>query len=446
MAMLFFKRNPLPKITIILIVLLLVFGCHKLDPRVPVASDESADVVYQWYKFISKTQLVTAPPPVTLFNYRAFGYIGVGLYESVRPGIRGGLSLSTKLYQMPHMPDAEYGQTYYWSGAANAALASMFKQFLSGLTEANKASIDSLENANNNRFKLSISDAVLTRSQAYGRAIATAIYNWSTTDNFNLSSAGYQLPVFPGAYELTPPAFSSPVGPFLKDSRPFLTYTLTSGAPPPPVPYSEDPSSDFYKQAKEVYDIGKNLTAEEKLIADWWANVGGPGVGLASAHHDLGIITGLLEKKAAKLAQAAVIYAKTGIAMKDAPITVWRTKFQYNLLRPITYIRKHIDANWSSYLITPPYPDYLSGLVGIYAPEIQVLIREFGDIPVTDDSYTWRGAAPRQFSSLSKMVEEAGQSRVYGGIHYSFTQIATIEKGKEIGNLIADINLISGTK
>jgi hypothetical protein len=374
------------------------------------------------------------------------GYVGVGLYESVRPGIRGGISLSTKLYQMPQMPDVEYGQTYYWSAAANAALASMFKQLLSGLTEANRASIDSMENANNSRFKLGISDAVLSRSQAYGRAIATAIYNWSTTDNFNLSSVGYVLPVFPGAYELTPPAFPAPVGPFLKDSRPFLAYTLTAGAPPPPVPYSEDPSSEFYKQAKEVYDIGNNLTTEQKFIADWWANIGGPGVGLAPAHHDLSIITDVLENHGAKLAQAAVIYAKTGIAMKDAPIIIWRTKYQYNLLRPITYIRKHIDANWSSYLITPPYPDYLSGLVGIYATEIQVVIREFGDIPVTDDSYKWRGFAARHYSSLSKLVEEAGQSRVYGGIHYQFTQIATIEKGKEIGNVIADINLITGTK
>ena len=67
---------------------------------------------------------------------------------------------------MPSMPEPETNKHYLWSASANAALASMFQQLLGGLTDANKASIDSLENAYNNRFKLNTSDAVITRSQA----------------------------------------------------------------------------------------------------------------------------------------------------------------------------------------------------------------------------------------------------------------------------------------
>jgi hypothetical protein len=419
-----------------------LYGCHKKDHWPPTATEESADVVYQWYKLVARLQLPSSPQPVVILNHRNFGYIGVGLYEAVRPGIKGAASLSSKLYQMPAMPGANMGEDYLWSASANAALASMFKQFLAGLTAADIVSIDSLENANNNRFKLSVSDAVIMRSQAFGRLIATAVYDWSTTDNFNLSSQGYVLPDFPGAWVPTPPAFANPVGAFLKDSRPFLAYSLTATAPPLPFQYSEEESSEFYKAAKEVYDIGINLTDEQKAIATWWADAGGTGVGVPAPHHILSIITGVLESHRVKLGRAAELYAKTGIGFKDGPINTFRGKFQYNLLRPVTYIQRHIDSTWQSSLPSPPYPEYPSGLAGVYTPPMQVLIREFGDIPVTDNAYDWRGLPPRIYASISKLNEEAAISRIYAGIHYRFTQNISIEMGKELGDQIADIKLI----
>lgn len=436
----FTKNNHSLKLLIVVMITGLLFSCRKFD-HLPPKADENADVVYDWYKFIAKVQRPAAPQPVVILNLRNFSFIGVGLYEAVRAGSKGAISLSSKLYQMPTMPQPDKNNNYLWSECANAALASMFKQFLV-LTDANKASIDSMENANYNRFRLSTSDAVLIRSQAFGRAIASAIYNWSTTDNFNLSGTGYVIPVFPGSWELTPPAFASPVGPFLKDSRPYLEYSLTATAPPLPFPYSEDTSSQFYKANKEVYDIGKTLTDEQKAIADWFADVGGAGVGLPSPYHILSIITGVLESQHAKLWQAAEVYAKTGIALKDGGIITFRAKYQYNLVRPITYIKKHIDTGWVSRLINPPYPEYTSGLAGIYSPFIQVLIREFGNIPVTDNAYDWRGLAPRTYSSLWQLAEEAAISRVYGGIHYRFTQNVTLQMGKELANKIADIHLL----
>jgi hypothetical protein len=282
---------------------------------------------------------------------------------------------------------------------------------------------------------------VLTCSQTFGRSIAKAIYDWSTTDNFNISSQGYTLPQFPGAWVPTPPAFANPVGPYLKNSRPFLAYSLTATAPPLPFPYSEEKSSPFYQAAKEVYDIGKTLTAEQKAIADWWADVGGAGVGVPAPYHSLSIVTGVLESKKAKLGKAAEVYAKTGIALKDGPIVVFRGKYQYNLLRPVTYIRGHIDPTWQSYLPSPPYPEYPSGLAGLYTPVMQVLIREFGDIPVSDNAYVWRGTAPRQYASISDLSAEAAISRVYAGIHYRFTQNITLEMGRALGDNIAKINL-----
>ncbi len=416
-----------------------LYGCQKNDPK---ARQESADVVYKWYKFMAKLQLPAAPQPVVHLNIRNFGFIGVGLYEAVQPGIKGARSLAKELYQMPTMPKPEMSKDYLWEASANAALASMFKLFLTGLSIADIASIDSMEKANMDAFALSTPSDVLIRSQAFGRSIATIIYNWSTTDNFNLSSAGYIPPVFPGAWVRTPPAFAAPVGPYLKDSRPFLEYSLTATAPPIPVPYSEDPSSEFYKAAKEVYDIGVALTPEQKAIANWWADAGGPGVGRPAPYHLLSIVTSVLESQHAQLWKAAEVYAKASIGLKDGPIRTFRAKYQYNLIRPVTYIQQLINPAWQSFSPNPAYPEYTSGLLSIYGPVIQVLIREVGDIPVNDDTYAFRGLGARHYNSLTELLEEASVSRIYGGLHYRFTQNVSIETGKALGNEIADIQIV----
>ena len=455
------KQSYSVRLLIVLLLFVAMYSCKKAD-RVsepltqdaeslskaqltsPKQSQESADVVYQWYKFMTILQRPVTPQPSPFVQGRLFAYIGVGLFESVQPGIKGGSSFGPKLYQMPAMPKPDHSKDYLWSASANAALASMFKQFLANLSVANRASIDSNEIVIYNQLKLTTSDDVLKRSEAFGRSIATAIYNWSTTDNFSITSGTYKPLNEPWAWIPTPPNFPTAVGDNLQYSRPLLKYTLEPTVPPIPVPYSEDPSSAFYKAAKEVHDLGGTITGtpENKATANWWADAGGVGTGLPAPYHLLSVVTSVLESQHSGLWKAAEVYAKTGIALKDAPINTFRAKYQYNLLRPITYIRRHFDANWLSHLVTPPYPDYPSGLVGFYGPVTQVLIKEFGDIPVVDNVYAWRGLPARQFSSLSQLRKEASDSRVYAGIHYRFTQDASIEIGINLGNQIDKVRVV----
>jgi hypothetical protein len=389
-------------------------------------------------------QQPVVPQPVVFIQARAFAYIGIGLFESVQPGIKGGSSFGPKLLEMPAMPKPDHSKDYLWSASANAALASMFKLFLASLSVADKASIDAKELAIYNQLKLTTSEEILKRSEAFGRSIAMAIYDWSTTDNFNITTGGYTPLNEPWAWVPTPPNYPTPIGDALQYSRPFLKYSLDATAPPIPIPYSEDPSSAFYKAAKEVYDLGgaTTATAVNKATANWWADAGGPGIGLPAPYHLLSIVTSVLESQHSGLWKAAEVYAKTGIALKDGPIITFRAKYQYNLLRPITYIRRLIDANWLSYLTTPPYPEYTSGLMGFNGPIIQVLINEFGDIPVMDDAYAWRGVPARQFTSLSQLRAEAAVSRIYAGIHYRFTQDVSIAMGIELGNKIDKVRVV----
>ena len=443
----------------IALLLCVPFSCQKTDqlpessiseeslsraPKSFKQSEENADVVYQWYKFMTTLQRPVNPQPVVFTQARAFAYIGIGLFESVQPGIKGGSSFGSKLLAMPVMPKPDHSKTYLWSASANAALASLFKQFLASLSVADKASIDAQETSIRNHLELTTPEDVLQRSEAFGRAIADAIFNWSATDNFSITSGTYVPIGEPWAWAPTPPNFPTAVGDNLQHSRPFLRYSLDATAPPIPVPYSEDVASAMYAASKEVHDLGGTLTgtAANKATANWWADAGGPGTGLPAPYHLLSCITSVLESQHAGLAKAAEVYAKTGMGLKDGPIITFRAKYQYNFLRPITYIRAHIDATWLSHLTNPPYPDYTSGLVGLYGPVIQVLINEFGDVPAVDNAYAWRGRPARNFSSLSEMRLEAALSRVYAGIHYRFTQLVSIDMAKELAREIDKVRVV----
>jgi hypothetical protein len=97
---------------------------HPLKP-----SEESADVLYQWYNFMAALQRNRAQPN-PLVAGRRFAYIGIGLFESVQPGINGGSSFGPKLIEMPVMPKPDHSKEYLWSASANAALSSLFTLFL----------------------------------------------------------------------------------------------------------------------------------------------------------------------------------------------------------------------------------------------------------------------------------------------------------------------------
>jgi PAP2 superfamily len=420
-------------------------SCNKIDFRDLIKhhhdDDEkgaNAQVALNWYKL----QLRILLERNSSLNGVYFGYIGIGLYESVRHGTEHSISLSTKLYQMPAMPAKENNKRYNWSVSANAALAKMARSYNTGLTSANLASIDSLENAYNLYLMTKTNTETFNRSQAFGRSIATAIYNWSLTDNFNPGNAGYIPPVFPGAWVPTPPAFvNPPINPFYGTARPFLASNLTNVAPPFPAPYSEITNSDFYKMAKLDYDVSKTLTTEQKNIALFWVDQGS-GIGYTPNGHEISLVIQALEQTNANLAVAAEAFAKTSIAQRDALLVVFKSKYVYNLIRPVSYIRKVIDPNWLPFIPTPPHPEYPAAHALITGAAMQALQRVLGNhVSVTDHTYDFRGYPSRTYSSLFAAGEEAGISRLYGGIHYLPSINIGLAIGKDIGNKVGKMKL-----
>ncbi len=194
---------------------------------------------------------------------------------------------------------------------------------------------------------------------------------------------------------------------------------------------------------KEVYDISKTLTPDQKDIGRFWADVGGVGNGYPVPDHTISIVMQVLEKQKLNLGRAAELYAKTAIAARDAAINTFRFKYEYNILRPVTYINKLIDPAWQTLVPNPPYPEYPSALTYIFGSPMQVLTRELGDnVPVTDNTYTFNGSAPRQYASFTKMAEEGAISRVYAGLHYKIVVEMSLPLAKTMGDNVADIKLV----
>lgn len=198
---------------------------------------ESAHIATEWYNLEMQMLLQKN----TLMTADAYAYLGIGLYESVRHGAKNSVSLSTQLYQMPAMPNIENYKSYNWQVSANAVMATMLRSFNAGLTPENLASIESLEKLFNQILEPACGTTTYNRSRAFGKSIATAIYSWSLSDNFNKSNVGYVPPVFYGAWVPTPPFFANGVSPYIGKARVMLEADEIKMGPPFPAAYSEVP-------------------------------------------------------------------------------------------------------------------------------------------------------------------------------------------------------------
>jgi hypothetical protein len=290
-----------------------------------------------------------------------------------------------------------------------------------------------LEEAFYARYRNEVDAATFERSKTFGKDVANRVFEWSQTDGYLTRHPAYILPVGPGQYERTPPDFQAPQRPYWHTNRPLMKGSVESSAIPPPPAFSTDPSSEFYAMAKEVYDVSTTLTPEQRAQALFWRDV--PGGGHA---HWLSIFLQVLyqEGNYVMLDKAAMVYAKMGITQSDARISCWKAKYTYNLLRPVTYINGVIDKekDWLPVFSTPNHPEYPAAHSSFSAPGAFVLTREFGDnYAFTDNTYDFISLPERSFRSFNHAATDAGDSRVYGGLHYR----PSVAAGQMLGNAVA---------
>lgn len=413
-------------------------------PTARPATDHSANVATEWFGLaLQLTQQTPGfSPPVAS---RAFAYLSLALYESIAPGMPQHQSLAGQLNELSSLPWAQPDEVLHWPTVANASMALMTRMMFPTASAENKARIDLLERNLPIKYGQDFDPLVVTaevnnRSETFGKLMAMALMTWARTDGgheawgpLRRSRQPYVPPSGAGQWSATPPAFLPALLPWWGENRPFAMKRAADCPAPPPPPYSEEPSSAFYKEAMEVYQVSTKATQEQRQYALYWAD--DPGKTPTPAGHWVYIATDLLKLRKATLADAAETYARLNIAMADAFVAAWQTKYTLNVLRPVTYVQLSIDSNWAPGLMgTPPFPDYPSGHSVQSSAASAVLAQVFGaDTPFTDNTHNDRGWGPRTFKSFKVAADEAALSRLYAGIHYRFA----VELGKLQGTCVA---------
>jgi len=439
------KRFITPIAIIFVAITLLLSSCQKWEEiasyidgdgshgHLKQTNTYSSEVAFKWIDMQLRLIRTNPTPLGGLPPQRYFGYSAIALYESVVPGMPYFQSLSGQLTDMPNMPQTLHGKAYYWPACGNAAMAAMTRSFFTNATAANKVSVDSLENALNDTYKMQTDTAQFRMSASFGKAVAQAVFTWSTTDGAANANAPYVPPVGPGLWAPTPPAFLAAFGPYWGNNRLLVANSLDGSAPLAPPNYSEDPSSDFYKMVNDVYDVSQALTPEQTAIAIYYRDNPGFGGG-----HYLSILKQILVQKNPKLDFTAYAYAKASIAIIDAGIGCFKTKYQYNQQRPIKYIREVLGhTSWNPVFPTPNFPDFPSAHSTIAGAFGEVMKGLFGsNYQFTDHTYDYLGMPPRSFTSFDAMVQEIGDSRVYAGIHYRLSCESGAKEGRKIGQNI----------
>ncbi|THU42017.1 phosphatase PAP2 family protein [Niastella caeni] len=297
--------------------------------------------------------------------------------------------------------------------------------------------------------KLKVPAAVIDSSIAVAKYLAARIVDYSKTDRYGRLSA--QLRYTPvkgeGYWYPTPPAYMEAVEPNWKTVRPFVMDSCNQFPPLPPVAFSKDSNSHFYKLAKEVYDASVKATPEQLNIASFWDC--NPFVVATSGHMSIGFkkispgghwmnIAAIAAQKA-QLDFTATITVQTlvGITIMDAFISCWDEKYRSNRIRPETYINRYINIKWQPLLQTPPFPEYTSGHSVVSTASAEVLTYLFGDkFSYIDNSEELFEIPARSFTSFRQAAAEAAISRLYGGIHYRDAIENGQQQGRDVGAFI----------
>jgi len=398
------------------------------------------EVAVAWFNLLYDVVKQEAYSPAVAS--RIYGFTGVALYEAVVPGSPEHRSLASQLNGLSSMPQPKPHLKHHWPTVANAAVSRLLGHLLSGASARSMTAIAALEARFAHEFRDELPPLEFARSVEQGRAVADALLTWAAGDGFTkFNNCPFTPPVRPGLWVPTPPTFArNPLQPCWGELRPFVLTSGATCAPPPPTTYTVAPNSSFDTIAREVRDTGNSLSSEQQTVALYWAD--GPGATGTPPGHWTAIVAQVAQRDDLPLATAAEAFARVGIAVADAFIACWNTKYTYNLLRPVTYIRNVIDPLWSPFLVTPEFPEYTSGHSVQSSAAATVLTDMFGVKAFIDTTHVDHGLvpapAPRSFASFAEAAREAGISRLYGGIHFRPAIERGFEQGACVGKKILD--------
>ena len=286
-----------------------------------------------------------------------------------------------------------------------------------------------------------------------GRQVAGAIIAWRSTDGAS-SRVPYSSGTELGDWQRTFPDYLPPLLPHWPRVAPFAMASGDQFRPAPP-PALE--SAEYAAAIDEVMALGglegTARTHEQTQIALFWSDGGGTST---PPGHWNQIAADVSAAQGTTLAENARLFALLNIGLADAGIASWDAKYAYDLWRPIDAIRRgdadandqtpH-DATWTPLLKTPPFPTYTSGhstfsgtadavLTWFFGPNVAFATQSDGHTGFSQRPLSSEQIVTRSFTSFAQAADEAGRSRIYGGIHFQFDNAAGLAAGRSLGSYV----------
>jgi hypothetical protein len=325
-------------------------------------------------------------------------------------------------------------QTATQRGASvEAALAAAHRVALAKLLPAQQAMIDAAYHAALGR----VADGALKFDGiADGETAANAVLDARAGDGAATPET-YRPHTSAGVYVPT----AAPVVAQWPQRKPWLMASAAQFRPgPPPALASDAWARDFNEVKAWGGRTSARRSAEQTAVARFWDYSAPP------IYHALVRSVALQPRR--DMERNARLFAAVAQAMDDALIAVFDAKYHYKLWRPVTAIRNAdlddndatvIDAGWAPLIDVPMHPEYPSAHSVLAAALGAVLEAELGaaSMPVLETSSPTAAGATRRFASTSALVQEVGDARIWGGIHYRTATDVGARMGRQVGELAA---------
>jgi hypothetical protein len=372
------------------------------------------DVVADWNTAaLDAIRAGNTPPPIAS---RRLAILHVSIYDAVN-----GIARTNEPYLVQSSAATSASREAAASAAAHQALVNLFPAATSSFDALHAAILGAIPDGPQK-----------TAGIVWGEFVANQVLASRANDG---SDAIVPPPdgSGPGVWVPTPPAFAPYLLPQWGFVVPFGMSSSSQFRPPGPPSLDSQRWAADYNEVKQLgAAVGSTRTEEQTQIALFWAD--GATTETPPGHWN-SIAQIIATAQGNTLEQNARLFALLNIAMADAAICAWDAKYTFHFWRPVTAINfAEPNLNWMSFIVTPPFPDYVSGHSTLSGAAATVLPLFYGteDLPFTTGSDFLPGVY-RSFSTCLDAAQEAAASRLYGGIHFRSANEDGLQAGISIG-------------
>jgi PAP2 superfamily protein len=271
---------------------------------------------------------------------------------------------------------------------------------------------------------------------AVGETVAGQIVDLRSNDGSDVDGT-YVFGSGPGEYQRTPPTFANPALPAFRFVKPFV---LKRGdqfrAEGPPSLDSDEWAEDFNETKRLGRVDSTERTAEQTEIALCGAE---PPLPMWNR-----VARSVSAQKQIGLVENARLFALLNLAMVDATIAVWDSKYTYRFWRPVTAIpladtdgndATEADPSWTPLRPTPLHPEYPSAHACVSTAAAKVMTSFFDDhTAFSAATSTCPAGVVRHYDSFQALADEIGESRIYIGFHFRSSVNDGAHIGRQVGH------------